>query len=54
MLLVSKIEAIAVEERSWEGAGKTHSETSLSSSPGSLQCLLLLNPIASQPAKELG
>ena len=44
-LLVPRTEAVVVEERGYEGAGKIHPETSLSSSPGSLQCLLLLNPM---------
>lgn len=54
VLLVSKSEATVVEQRSWEGARKTHPETSPSSSQASLQCLLLLNPTVSQPANKLG
>ena len=52
VLLVPRTEAVVVEERSYEGAGKIYPETSLSSSPGSLQCLLLLNPM--QAAQQRG
>ena len=44
-LLVPRTEAVVVQERSYEGAGKIYPEISLSSSSWSLQCLLLLNPM---------
>ena len=51
-LLVPRTEAVVVQERSYEGAGKIYPEISLSSSSWSLQCLLLLNPM--QAAQQRG